>query len=169
MRRYLLTALAALVVAVAMPLLASAQERAVILTSAELGRVVPPGFYFQGQSAQTQMRNSAAARFGSDRHVIAGMVDTSGYAADVRSKYEGFLITDTTVLINGTKLPTGAYGFGFSNDGKLTVMDISGKEVLSVDTMKDKLFKRPRPLMMTGGDRGARLYSGRDYVVISAQ
>jgi len=165
----LLTALAALVVAVAMPLLASAQERAVILTGAELARVVPPGFYFQGQSAQTQMRNSAAARFGSDRHVIAGMVDTSGYAADVRSKYEGFLITDTTVLINGTKLPTGAYGFGFSNDGKLTVMDISGKEVLSVDTMKDKLFKRPRPLMMTGGDRGARLYGGRDYVVISAQ
>lgn len=169
MRRYLLTGIAALVISCSMPALASAQERAVILTGAELARVVPPGFYFQGQSAQTQMRNSAAARFGSDRHVIAGMVDTSGYAADVRSKYEGFLITDTTVLINGTKLPTGAYGFGFSNDGKLTVMDISGKEVLSVATTKDKSLKRPRPLMMTGEDQGARLYSGRDYVVISAQ
>jgi hypothetical protein len=169
MRKYWLTILAALVISSAMPLLAKAQERAVILTGAELARVVPPGFYFQGLSALTQTRNSAAARFGSSRRVIAGLVDTSGYAADVRSKYEGFLITDTTVLINGTKLPTGAYGFGFSNDGKLTVMDISGKEILSVATMKDKLFKRPRPLMMTGGDQGARLYSGRDYVVISAQ
>jgi len=27
-------------------------------------RVVPPGFYFQGQSAPTQMRNAAAARLG---------------------------------------------------------------------------------------------------------
>jgi len=152
-----------------MPLLATAQERAVILTGAELARVVPPGFYFQGLSAMTQTRNSAAALFDSSRRVIAGLVDTAGYAADVRSKYEGFLITDTAVLINGTKLSTGAYGFGFSNGGKFTVMDISGKEVLSVDTTKDKSLKRPRPLIMTGDDQGARLYSGRDYVVISAQ
>jgi len=168
-RRHLLTGLASIVISCVMPLLATAQERAVILTNAELARVVPPGFYFQGLSAVTQTRNSAAARFGSSRRVIAGLVDTSGYAADVRSKYEGFLITDTTVLINGTKLPTGAYGFGFSNEGKLTVMDISGKKVLSVDTTKDKSLKRPRPLMMTADTKGVRLYSGRDYVVISAQ
>src|SRR6266516_3511125 len=69
-----------------------------ILTAAELTRVVPPGFYFQGLSAPTQMRNSAAARFGSKRYVIAGMVDTSGYAADVRAKYEGFFIVDSPVM-----------------------------------------------------------------------
>jgi hypothetical protein len=169
MRRHLLTGIAALVLACSLPMLATAQERAVVLSGAELARVVPPGFYFQGLSAVTQTRNSAAARFGSSRRVIAGLVDTSGYSSDIRSKYEGFLITDTTVLINGTKLPTGAYGFGFSNDGKLTVMDISGKEVLSVDTTKDKSLKRPRPLMMTLDTQGARLYTGRDYVVISAQ
>jgi hypothetical protein len=168
-RRYFLTALAATVISGATPLVVNAQERAVILSGAELTRVVPPGFYFQGLSALTQIRNSAAARCGSDRHVIAGLVDTSGYAADVRSKYEGFLITDSTVLISGTKLPTGAYGFGFSNDGKLTVMDISGKEVLSVATTRDKSLKRPRPLVMAEDSKGARLYSGREYVVISAQ
>jgi hypothetical protein len=169
MRRYLLTALAAMVISCATPLLVNAQEHAFILSGAELTRVVPPGFYFQGLSALTQIRNSAAARFGSNRHVIAGLVDTSGYAADVRSKYEGFLITDSTALINGTKLPTGAYGFGFSNDGKFTVMDISGKEVLSVATTRDKSLKRPRPLMMAEDSKGARVYSGREYVVISAQ
>ncbi len=166
--RYLLTGIAVLVISISLPLLVAAQNRAVILTSAELARVVPPGFYFQGLSAQTQIRNSAAARFGSDRRVIAGMVDTSGYAADVRAKYEGFLITDSDISINGQTLPTGAYGFGFSNDGKFSVMNLAGNEILSVSTSRDRSFRRPRPLMMTAEAKGARLYSGRDYVVISA-
>ena len=38
---------------------ASAQESATILTGAELTRIVPTGFYFQGLSAPTQMRNAA--------------------------------------------------------------------------------------------------------------
>ena len=80
---------------------ATAQDRATILTGAELTRVVPTGFYFQGLSAPTQMRNSAAARFGTTRFVIAGLVDTSGYSADVREKYVGFLITDSEITLNG--------------------------------------------------------------------
>ena len=32
-----------------------------ILTGTQLTRVVPTGFYFEGQSAPTQMRNAAAA------------------------------------------------------------------------------------------------------------
>src|SRR5438105_12799228 len=66
----------------------SAQNSATVLSGIELTRVVPPGFYFQGLSAPTQIRNSAAARFGNKRYVIVGMVDTAGYAADVRAKYE---------------------------------------------------------------------------------
>jgi len=166
--RYSLTGIAALVISISVPLLVMAQNRAVILTGTELVRVVPPGFYFQGLSAQTQLRNSAAARFGSDRRVIAGMVDTSGYAADVRAKYEGFLITDSDISINGQTLPTGAYGFGFSNDGKFSVMNLAGNEILSVSTTRDRSLRRPRPLIMTAEASGARLYSGRDYVVISA-
>ena len=166
--RYSLTGLAALVIFISAPLLVAAQDRAVILTGVELARVVPPGFYFQGLSAQTQIRNAAAARFGSDRRVIAGLVDTSGYAADVRAKYEGFLITDSAISINGQRLEIGAYGFGFSNDGKLNVMNLAGNEILSVSTTRDRSLRRPRPLMMSADDRGARLYSGRDYVVISA-
>ena len=63
---------------IALVSLAAAQEDNVVLGGAELTRVVPPGFYFEGQSAPTQMRNSAAARFGAKRYVIAGLVDTSG-------------------------------------------------------------------------------------------
>jgi hypothetical protein len=144
----------------------AAQDRPVVLAGPALSRVVPPGFYFQGLSGQTQMRNSAAARWGRSRHVIAGLIDTSGYAADVRAKYEGFLITDSEITIDGKTLKSGAYGFGFTNEGQLNIMDLSGDQVLSATTSKDSKLRRPRPLMMAQDGERVRLYSGRDYAVI---
>ena len=148
---------------------AVAQEQGTVLAGAELTRVVPNSFYFQGLSAPTQMRNAAAARFGKDRYVISGLVDTSGYSADVRAKYVGFLITDSPITVNGETLQPGAYGFGFANEGKLTVMDVGGKDLVSVSITNDKDLKRPRPLMMTADAKGVRLYNGKNYVVIAAQ
>lgn len=168
-RRYLLTGIAALVISCSMSFLVAAQDSATVLTGADLSKVVPPGFYFQGLTAPTQMRNSTAARFGTNRRVIAGLVDTSGYAADIRARYEGFLITDSPITINGSELGIGAYGFGFSNDGKLNVLDLAGNEVLSVSTTKDNGMRRPRPLMMTKSGNGVRLYSGKNYAVIAAK
>lgn len=168
-RRHSFVGLAVLCVACSLPAFVTAQDSVTVLAGAELTRVVPPGFYFQGLTAPTQMRNAAAARFGSKRYVIAGLVDTSGYAADVRAKYEGFLITDSPISINGSELGTGAYGFGFSNDGKMQILDLAGNQILSVSTTKDSALKRPRPLMMTKADDGVRFYSGKDYVVIAAK
>jgi hypothetical protein len=147
----------------------AAQQGTTILTGADLTRVVPTGFYFQGLSAPTQMRNSAAVRFGADRYVISGLVDTSGYSADVRAKYVGFLITDSAITLNGEILSPGAYGFGFATEGKMTVMDLAGKDLLSVPVTNDKELRRPRPLMMAADASGVRLYSGKDYVVIAAK
>lgn len=144
------------------------QDKPTVVTGADLTRLVPTSYYFKGQSAPTQMRNTAAAKLGAERYVIVGLVDTSGYSAEVRAKYEGFFITDSPIKINGTSLPTGAYGFGFSNDGKMNVMDIAGNDVLSVSSTNDKELRRPRPLMMTASEQGIRFYSRRDYVVISA-
>lgn len=139
-----------------------------ILTGPELTRVVPTSFYFEGQAAPTQMRNSTAARV-NGRSVIAGMVDTSGYSADVRAHYQGFFITDGAIEINGKSVPIGAYGFGFTNDGKFNILDIGNHEVLSVSSTNDKSLQRPRPLMMTMDGRNVRLYAGRDYVVIAVK
>ena len=168
-KRFVLTTLASLLLSCSTSLVTRAQDGAVVLTGAEVTRVVPSSFYFQGLSAPTQIRNSAAARFGNARYVIAGMVDTSGYAADVRAKYEGFFITDSPITINGSELALGAYGFGFSNDGKLNILDLAGKEILSVSTTNDKSMKRPRPLMMIKSGEAIRLYSGRAYAVIAAK
>ena len=166
---YLLTGSLLLSVICFVPVFAIAQDAATVLVGAELTRVVPPGFYFEGLSAPTQMRNSAAVRFGAKRYVIAGLVDTSGYAADVRAKYEGFFITDSAITINGSDLGTGAYGFGFSDNGKMQILDLAGNQILSISTTKDSALKRPRPLMMAKAADGIRLYNGKDYVTLVAK
>ncbi len=164
-----ISAFALLAITCSLPLTALAQKRPYRMTDRQVAQLVPTAFYFQGQSAPTQMRNATAMRFGDDRYVIGGLVDTSGYSADVRAKYEGFLIADLPITINGTELGIGAYGFGFSSDGKFNVMNIAGEQILSVSTTKDNELKRPRPLMMTESGNGIRFYSGKDYVVIEAK
>jgi hypothetical protein len=146
-----------------------AQDSVTVLTGAELTRIVPTGFYFQGLSAATQMRNAAAANLSNKRYVIAALVDTAGYAADVRAKYEGFFITDSPIKINGSDLAVGAYGFGFGQDGKMQILNLAGDPILTVSTTKDTDVKRPRPLMMTKSADGLRFYNGRDYVTIAAK
>ncbi|HKR22259.1 MAG TPA: hypothetical protein VJS17_06680 [Pyrinomonadaceae bacterium] len=144
------------------------QDRATVVSAADLSRLVPTSFYFKGQSAPTQMRNTSAAKLGNERYVIVGLVDTSGYSAEVRAYYEGFFITDSPIKINGESLPTGAYGFGFSDDGKLNVLDLAGNKILTVSATNDKELRRPRPLMMSATEQGIRFYTRRDYVVITA-
>ena len=161
--------LAAAALLLLLPAAALAQGWPSILEGDALTRVVPTSFYFEGQSAATQMRNSAAAQFGPRRFVMAGLVDTSGYSSDVQAKYQGFLITDSPVFIEGARLPTGAYGFGFTSDGRLNIMDVGGRQLLTVRTRRDAAMQRPRPLMMTDARRGLRLYAGRDFVVLSAR
>jgi hypothetical protein len=158
-KRYLILVVLASTIALAAT--SAVAQDATILSGPDLTRVVPTSFYFQGLSASTQMRNAAATRFGDKRYVVVGLVDTSGYAADVRAKYEGFFITDSPIRINGSDLATGAYGFGFTNAGK--------NEILSVSTAKDAELKRPRPLMMSKSGDGVRLYSGKDYITITAK
>ncbi|HWP55061.1 MAG TPA: DUF3179 domain-containing (seleno)protein, partial [Pyrinomonadaceae bacterium] len=135
--RNLIPGLVAIVMAASSAIMTRAQEPVTILEGAALTRVVPAGFYYQGLSAPTQMRNAAAARFGEKRYLIAALVDTSGYAADVRAKYEGFFITDSPIKINGLDLNVGAYGFGFGADGKMQILDLAGNQVLSTSTSKD--------------------------------
>jgi hypothetical protein len=173
MRHKRLTALFAIFAFVAAALPAAttgAQGGApVILGGAQLARIVPAGFFFEGQSAPTQMRNAAAARLGAKQHVVAGMVDTSGYSADVRSRYEGFFIVDTPVNVGGQELATGAYGFGFVENNRFTISDVGGTQLFTVNTEPDRNLRRPRPLMLTRGAGGVRLYSGRRFVTITAR
>ena len=146
----------------------NAQDKPEILTPAAAVKIVPTSFYFAGQSAPTQTRNSAVAKIGKDRYVVAGLVDTSGYSTEISGKYEGFFITDSAVMVGGKTLETGAYGFGFSADNKLHIFDLSSKEIASVDTISDKEMKRPRPFAMSVAADGLRFYKGKNYALVTA-
>jgi hypothetical protein len=145
---------------------AIAQE-ASLLDGSALTRVMPTSFYFEGLSGPTQMRNAAAVRFGEKRHVIAALVDTAGYSSEVRSKYEGFLITDSKVSLGDREVGAGAYGFGVTKDSKFNVFDVGGNLLLSVQGTKDTATKTPRPLTMIKDNGAVRLYRGRSYVTVT--
>jgi hypothetical protein len=144
-------------------------QQVAVLGPDDLSKIVPTNFYFGGQLAPTQVRNAAAVRFAPQRHLIAALVDTSGYASNIRSKYEGFLICDEPVMIGGTELKPGAYGFGFTDNLKMNIFDVGGKPLFSVTAVKDDQFQGPRPLSMIQSGKDLRLYRGRIYVVVTAK
>jgi hypothetical protein len=171
-RSPLILSLAALMALALVGAVSAQRRQAVVLEGDDLTRVVPTSFYFEKQSAPTQMRNASAVQWGrGDRAslVIAGLVDTSGYSSEVRAKYQGFFIADAPVTVGGRMLPTGAYGFGFTGNGRIRIFDVGGRQVLNAPAAKDSRMQRPRPLMFTTEYGDVRLYSGRDYAVISAR
>ncbi len=144
-------------------------QQAAVLGPDELGKLVPGNFYFEGQLAPTQMRNAAAVSLAPKRHVIAALVDTSGYASNIRSKFEGFLITDVPVTIGGTQVKPGAYGFGFTEQPMMNIMDVAGDRLYSIKATKDEKLQSPRPLAIVQSGKDLRLYRGRNYVVLVAK
>ena len=121
----------ALVVVICCAML-SAQQKPGVLSGDEVRKVVPAVYFFRGQSASVQLRNSAGFSVAEGKLVLAGLVDTSGYASDVQAKYQGFLITEVKLNIAGTELRPGEYGFGFSQDGRFLVMDVGANDLFSV-------------------------------------
>ncbi len=141
-------------------------QQPVVVSEEELPRVVPTGFYYEGQVAPTQMRNAAAVRIGEKKHVIAALVDNSGYATEIRAKIEGFWATDIPIQIGGKNLPVGVFPFGVTKEGKLNVYDLGGALLFSVKTARDSTLRSPRPLaLMVAGDQ-IRFYYGRNFVLV---
>lgn len=140
-----------------------------VLSPDDVKRVVPASYFFRGQSASVQLRNSAGFRGSDGKLVLAGLVDTSGYSTDVAEKYQGFLITEIKLNIEGSQLPPGEYGFGFSKEGKFTVMDVGKNDLLGVSSHQDDDLHRPVPLKIVADQGSYRLYSGKKWVSLKAQ
>jgi hypothetical protein len=147
--------------------LASAQLSAEVLGADSLKKVVPASFFFAGQTAPVQLRNSVGLKNDAGKVVLAGLVDASGYSTGIQEKYQGFLITETKLSFEGATLEPGAYGFGFK-DEKFIVMNIASTDVLSVASKNDDQLKRPVPLKLEKDGAAYRLYAGKKYVVLKA-
>jgi hypothetical protein len=116
-----------------------------------------------------QVRNSAGFSAPDGKLVLAGLVDTSGYATDVQSKYQGFLITEVKLNIEGSELAPGEYGFGFSKEGKFLVMDVGANELFAVTHQTDDKLQRPVPLKIVEDGGGYRLYVGRKWITLKPE
>ena len=154
--------------AMIVPILASAPMFAQVLTGDQLKKVIPTTFFYSGQVASVEARNSSAFKTSGGKIVSAGLVDTSGYATAIAEKYQGFLITETKLSLDGASVEPGAYGFGFK-DGKFLVMNIAGTDVASVANQNDDQVKHPVPLKFEKADGAYRLYAGKKYVVIKGE
>jgi len=144
-----------------------AQAGAQVLTGDQVKKIAPNSFFFAGQSAAVQLRNTAGLKNSAGKLLLAGLVDTTGYATAIAEKYQGFLITETKLSFDGATLDPGAYGFGFK-DGKFTVMNVAATDVLSIASQNDDQLKHPVPLKLEKDGARYRLYAGRKYVVVKA-
>jgi len=140
----------------------------IVLKPADLEKLFPATVYYCGQSAPTQLRNSGGVKFGDGHYVLASLVDTSGYSTGVAAKYQGYLITEVAITIEGKQLPAGAYGFGFLDGERFLVTDLGGSDVFTAHSTQDGNIARPRPLDVTDDPAGGfRLYAGRSFVHFS--
>lgn len=149
-----------------LPSPAKAQSAApAILDAGQAGKLLPSSVYFDGQSATTQLRNSAGIRFSDGQLTLAVLVDTSGYSAPVAQKYQGYLVTGVPLSFHGLQLRPGAYGIGVT-DGALHVMDIGNHELLRASATRDAAMHRPVPLQILAGPAPGtyRLCLGRECI-----
>jgi hypothetical protein len=139
-----------------------------VVAAADLKTLVPSSYFYRGQSASVQIRNSAAIRTKNARYVIAALVDTSGYASDVAAKYQGLFITEVKLKVGDSELAPGEYGFGFVGD-KFVVTDVGANDVVSASSQRDENVKRAVPLKITEDGGGYRLYAGKKYVTLQVE
>jgi len=139
-----------------------------ILSGEELNKIAPTGFFYRGQSASTELRNSAGIRTEGDNYVLVGLVDTAGYASSVAEKYQGFFITEVKVKVEGSELAPGEYGFGFVGE-KFVITDVGANDVLSVSSKRDDNLKRAMPLRIAKEGDAYRLYAGKKYVTLELE
>jgi len=144
-----------------------AQAGAQILTGDQVKKIAPSSFFFAGQSATVQLRNTVGLKNSAGKVVLAGLVDTAGYSTAIAEKYQGFLIAETKLSFDGAALDPGAYGFGFK-DGKFAVMNVAGTDVFSIASQNDDQLKHPVPLKLEKDGAAYRIYAGRKYVVVKA-
>src|SRR5712691_3692586 len=134
-----------------------------VLSSDELKKVVPAEYFYRGQKAPVQVRNSGGFQLADGKMTLAALVDASGYSTAIQQKYQGLLITEAKLKIGDATVAPGQYGFGFTAEGKFVVMDVANDDVLSVAFQTDGALPRAVPLKLVEAGNGYKLYAGKKW------
>jgi hypothetical protein len=146
----------------------SDEKKDAILKASDITPAIfPEKVFYHGRVADVQMRNTGGIHFADGVYVLAGLVDTSGYASGLKEKYQAYFLSEVPVEINGQLLKPGAYGVGFVGEAKFIVSDLGGGTILETAGQRDANLKRPTPLQVLAApeDGTYRLYLGRNFVV----
>jgi len=139
-----------------------------LLSSDELKSVVPAEFFFRGQKAPTQLRNSTGFQMADGKITFGALVDVAGYSTAIQEKYQGMLVTESKLKIAGSELAPGEYGFGFTAD-KFVVMNVASEDSISVSFQTDAELKRAVPLKLVEDGGGYKLYAGKKWVSLKPE
>lgn len=140
-----------------------------VLSSDELKNVVPAEYFYRGQKAPVQIRNSGGFQLADGKMTLFSLVDNSGYSTAIQQKYQGMLISEAKLNLGGSELPPGQYGFGFTADGKFVVMDVANNDVLSTASQTDSALQHAVPLKLVEDGAGYKLYAGKKWVAVKAE
>jgi hypothetical protein len=125
-------------------------------------------FYLEGNAIPTQKRNTVVLKGTDGKRMVFGLLDTTGYSAEIQAKYAGMIIVERKLTVGGVAVGAGAYGFGLQKPtppegpGKLMVYDVGGTKVGEAAAQYDAALAQPVPLQFTNG----RLYVGRHWVEV---
>jgi hypothetical protein len=140
-------AVAALVALVPAP--AQAQEK---LEGKAFDSAYVRDFYLEGNAIPTQKRNTVILKGADGKRMAFGLLDTSGYSAEIQQKYAGMMILERKVTVGDAAVGTGAYGFGLQKPtpaegpGKLIVYDVAGVKAGEAAAQYDAALAQPVPL-----------------------
>jgi hypothetical protein len=140
-----------------------------ILSSDEVNKAVPAEYFFRGQKAPVQVRNAVGFQLADGKMMLAALVDASGYSTAIQQKYQGLLITEAKLNIGGSELAPGQYGFGFTADSKVSLMDVANNDVLSAASQTDAALQHAVPLKLVEDGPGYKLYAGKKWVGIKVE
>src|SRR5258708_3470940 len=139
-----------------------------LLNADELKSMVPGDFFFRGQKAPAQLRNSGGFQMADGKLTLVALVDVSGYSTAIQQKYQGLLITESKLNIGGSVLTPGEYGFGFAGD-KFVVMNVANEEMLNAAYQTDAELKRAVPLKLVEDGTGYKLYAGKKWIALKPE
>jgi hypothetical protein len=142
------------------------------VTADAFNRAVPTDFYLEGEHIPVEKRNAAVLKNEKGARVVLALLDTTGYASQIRQKYEGMLITETKLSICGNEIGVGSYGFGLERlpgaaaaQAPFRIYNQAGEKVGECTAKRDSSIKQPKPLAVTSAQGGtARLCLGK-YVI----
>jgi hypothetical protein len=155
-----------------LPNTARAQGGFETVTGDAFTKAVPTDFYLEGNRIPVEKRNAALLKNAKGARVVVGLIDTTGYSSQIKQKYIGMLITETSISVCGNTLGVGSYGFGLDRpaatsnaDAQFKIYNQAGEKVGECAAKKDESVKQPTPLAVTTAKGGpAKLYLGK-YVV----